>query len=241
MANLGTILGKQSRATSDLQYQFGETDSITFPQNRKENITLDFANIFVDSVSNAGSSGIYDNPVYGIYGSSLYAGSVVGGFVLGNPTFGVLGTIPLGSCNVVNVRIDEKQVLCDWIETFDTDTYKDTGSTTGSWSTTGSLVLGSAEEAWSTSYTTDIELTNFTNIKFITYPKTGYSTGSVTPYMSTDNGSSWLQVDNEGTTTVLGSIYYGKRIKWKLINNTSDIIEIEEIRIRSEGENYITS
>jgi len=220
MVSLGTTLGQQAQKTSDLQYQFGETDSITFPQNRVENISLDFANIFTDRLDNIGSVGVYGNPTYGVYGSAWY---------------GPLGSDGLGS---FATRVEEKQVLCDWFETFDDSTYKDTGSTTGSWSNTGSLTLGSAEEAWSTTYTDDVTLTDFINMKFIPYVSTG-SILDLDVYMSVDNGSNWTSTPIDGTIISLGSSEYDKNVLWKVINTGSDIININTVSFRAEGENYI--
>ena len=81
-------LEEKSRKTSDLLVQI-------FPfETEERTYTRDFQ---FTRKSVAGESGVYGNPVFGVYGTAKYGSVAESSFVLGNETFGVLGTGTLGS------------------------------------------------------------------------------------------------------------------------------------------------
>ncbi len=253
--NLGKEIGINRRTTIESRGEFGETNSdFTIPEFFSETLSEYFVNIFIDTKNNAGSSGIYNNPTFGVYGSAKFFDTFVGGFVLGNKHFGVLGETTLGSGENQSVRFNERNVLCDNYELFNDSEFSGT-TDSYNWSDTGSLLIEKGETIESSSYTQDVKLTNFKNVAMTV----GLSSGNFDDmdfYVSLNNGSNWTQVDGQGSFKNIDSMYRGKDVKWKIVNYTGDGTNvfplefpidltsgnsqiIDYVRVQAQGENYV--
>lgn len=89
-------LEEQNRKTSDLLVQ-------VFTAETEEN---EYARDFkFTRKSVAGETGVYGNPVFGVYGTAKYGSEAEGSFVLGSDTFGILGTGVLGDQSSSEVEV----------------------------------------------------------------------------------------------------------------------------------------
>lgn len=110
----------------------------------------------VTKTSLTGTTGIYDSLAFGIWDTSTYEDPSVGSFILGHPTFGMLGTAQLGDGGrkVVNTFLENARKSYE--ETFYSDEFKD--SATGDWDTTnGNVTLQDTENVVSAVFCLDIE------------------------------------------------------------------------------------
>jgi hypothetical protein len=98
---------------------------------------------------NVSNSAIYGN-VNTTYGVSKYTNVTQGGFILGHPIYGILGTSPLGVGETVDVLVSVINWKNAFVELFDTQDFIDTTNTTATWiepsaGTTGSYDLTTGE------------------------------------------------------------------------------------------------
>jgi len=114
--------------------------------------------------------------------------------------------------------------VAEWsfIETFDTDTYKDVANTTGDWSTgDGYLFTNTGQQAQSLHI-----LNTYKQIVSVVLTSNEYDTltNELTYYLSADNGETWEDVGLAGKPVDSFVLYKftipGKDLKWKVVNNS---------------------
>lgn len=142
MVDLGAMLGRTAISDMMSRSEFGEEDSTdVWFENYTENIHARVVNIKLDYTSFAGSTLIWGNASFGIWGSFYWGNTGEASFILGNSTAGKLGINLLGTNESTPVRYKEQCMWTDYDEYFDSTTYKDSTNTTAVGWGTGSVVF----------------------------------------------------------------------------------------------------
>lgn len=235
--SLGKELGLDRNSIISSRSEFGETDnSFTYPELYSENLTMAFANVFVNHEDILGSPLIYNNPIFGIWGS---------------PFKWTSRSEWLAAGSIISTRVKESNVLLDWMEFFEDTEFKASGS---AWDGSGSIVLSPGDSIESSIYTGSTELTNYRNVRLIAFLE-NEPASSLYYEMSTDNGSNWTQVDGYFSRVSLTTGSQGKEVKFRITNSgvstsqqfpltfpitfSGENVTLNWIRIRAEGTNYI--
>lgn len=83
----------------------------------------------------AGESGIYGNPIFGVYGTAKYGAAASSTFILGSSTYGLLGTSELGSSLSTYIKVKILQGNNTYKEFLYDEDFLDSDATTADWDT----------------------------------------------------------------------------------------------------------
>lgn len=185
MAELGDILGTTKKNQTITDEQLSPTGAATYFEVPIDEVIVNLTDLKINQGSYNGS----------------------GVFILGHPTFGVLGSQKLGfeSTAKTTTRILESYHYIDYDEDFLNTVYENVGSTTASGWGSGSLIFSSGDSAQTISLGSDIQLssTRFNRgIFFIQGSYTQLLQGS----FSFNNGSDWTGVYHNKEIIVDNSI-----------------------------------
>lgn len=186
-------LGKELRDKNDFKTEknIGNKKSeILFLKKRQ--IKPKERHLIVDQRVIASDVLVWGNEDFGVWGEDNWGSTAQASFILGNPDAGILGESQLGSQTSEWERIRVVNPNRNYIDNLYSTTFKDTSSTTASWSGDGQIVFGtSSETATSLSiYKNQETITSAT----LTATETG--SGSLTYFMSADTGSNFETVTN---------------------------------------------
>lgn len=156
----------------------------------------------VTKISITGTTGIYDSPAFGIWDTATYEDPSVGSFILGHPTFGVLGTSQLGDGGRQTVEVFLENSEKRFVELFYDDDFKDSG--TGDWDTTNKwLELEDTEDMTSEIFAKDLENTTDNVYKSVSISMTGTGLNDLDFYIGEYDGvtTTYSAVTLTGTAT----------------------------------------
>ena len=123
--------------------EFGESDTnFGYFENYVSQARVRTVNVRADLISFAGSSMIWGNNTFGIWGSYSWADIPNTSFVLGHPVLGILGNIEMGTQQSEPARFFESRMWVDFDELFVGSDNFNMGSTSVSGFGTGSVVFG---------------------------------------------------------------------------------------------------
>ena len=146
----------------------------------------------------AGDTLIWNHPNYGFWNSFKWGGDAQESFVLGSPSYGILGTNKLGSqlSAAINVALVQGNMTYEEYA-YDTD-FHDAVNSTATFSTVTQDIAFTAGQVW---YSDVIDVG--TTLSFITVTL-GTTTGTLLIEISSDNKATWETV-TEGVRTAVAS------------------------------------
>lgn len=198
---MGNDLAQGIASAALTRSEFGEADSAdNYFENYTENIVGETVNIRVGSQQVDGSSLIWGNQTYGIWGSFQWSAGL---------------TTPVE-------RIIESKHWIDYTEDFTGSVYEDSTNTTAIGWGTGSIVFGSETVIQTLNLGSDISLltTKFNRCYF--EPSGSYSYQLVGSF-STNNGSNWVSANPNEWISIPDS-YTGSEIIFKGVDLYGSVV-----------------
>jgi len=202
--DVGSITDGKLNTWRYLTYDYGGSVLIDFLDASNNNVVGSFDATGSDNLENL---------------NYLYTGSNIRLEIELGATNSWIGSIQLrfkpseiGSCVTIGSRLSESRIYVEITENFTDTTYKDAGSTTGSWDA-GSLILYPSTQAQSLSYNTNWKLSNFDRIKL--NASGSNLLGSVSFYISSDDDDYF----ENGKRDIEKQLdYIGSQVKWKVVH-----------------------
>ena len=201
------------------------------------NVIYENTYLKIENTSVTGETLIFDSNVFGILDTNKFYDVSERGFILGHPTYGVLGTSALGAGSFETEDIVISQAHNRYVELFLDDVFKG-ATTTADWDTTNKWVeLTNTEIAVSDyialdtnaidSYYTTVTFTiTGTELDELTYYIGEFDNSTVTYSEVTTTGSS---ASRTGTLALSGTNNYG--INWKAENTGGTTAKITKLII----------
>lgn len=191
-----------------------------------------------------GDTLIFDNPIKGILDTNTFYDATDIGFILGHPTYGVLGTATLGEGQMQTISETIIHPYNIYTELFYDTIFKQTTGFTADWDTTEEdLEVADAEVAISKEFTYDLnslDNTIFTRVRFSNIE--GTNIDNLTYQIGEDDNATinYTTVTTTGTDTQRYSNWinlnninkYG--LNWKIINSSGSTGTITKIQIELE-------
>jgi len=209
---LGDVLGKDQQRFTSIEEQIGPSNIQTYFELPIQRVAAAFANIRSNK--------------------ETYSGSTV--FILGHGSFGVLGSQELGGSGVVT-RLAETALFRELTIDFTSTTYKDAGSTTASWETSGSVEFGVGDVIQTINVGSDIQLST-TDINRCTYTPTGSFTHLMSGSFSSDNGVNWVTA-NPNEEVLIVSSSAGSEVLFKAVDSTGSVV-LHEMILRFKQDDF---
>jgi hypothetical protein len=166
----------------------------------------------------AGDTLIWNNSTYGIWNSYKWGGTAQVSFILGNSSYGILGTSQLGSqaSSAETVKLVQGRMI--YLERcYDTD-FHDAVNSTATFSTVTNDILFTAGQVW---YSDVIDLG--TTLSFVTVTL-GTTVGTIKIEVSSDNKSTWKTL-TAGVRTAVTSDGLGTYLR--LTENAAGVASLD--------------
>ena len=200
----------QLKGDEDLISQLIATDRTIKPRRRY---------IKLQKQSIAGDTLIWNHPTYGIWNEYKWGSTAQSSFVLGSPSYGILGTGQLGSQASAAVTMKLVQGKMTYQEyAYDTD-FHDAVNSTATFSTVTQDIAFTAGQVW---YSGAIDIG--TTLSFVTITL-GTTVGTLKIEISSDNKATWQTVTNGTRTAVTSSDGTGTYIR--ITENATAVASID--------------